>query len=61
MRLFLSFLFLKKKKVTEPQGAGGGVRDTSLAARSTLATIKEGNLGHSEKDDTGTVLVNLFD
>jgi hypothetical protein len=38
-----------------------GSPNTSLAARSTLAAIKEGNLGHSETGDIVTVLVNSFD
>jgi hypothetical protein len=49
------------KSLTQARGAGGGVRDTSFAARSTLAAIKEGNLGHSEKGDFVTVLVHSFD
>jgi hypothetical protein len=52
---------LEEKLLTQARGAGGGVRDTSLAARSTLAAIKEGSLGHSEKGDFATVLVSSFD
>jgi hypothetical protein len=47
--------------LTQVRGAGGKVRDTSLAARSTLVAIKEGNFGHSEKSDIATVLVSSFD
>jgi hypothetical protein len=49
------------KSLAQVRGAGFGVRDNSLAARSTLAAIKEGNLVHSEKGDFATVLVSLFD
>ena len=37
------------KSLTQARGAGGGARDTSLAARSTLTAIKEGYFGHPEK------------
>jgi len=43
------------KSLTQARSAGGGVRDTALTSRSTLETIKEGNLGHSEKGDFVTV------
>jgi hypothetical protein len=43
------------RSLTQAWGAGGEVRDTSLAARSTLAVIKEGNFSHSEKGDLATL------
>jgi len=42
------------KSLTQAR-SGGGVRDTALASRSTLAAIKESDLGHSEKGDFVTV------
>jgi len=47
------------KSLTHVRGLG--LPNTSLAARSTLAAIKEGNLGHSKTGDIVTVLVNSFD
>jgi hypothetical protein len=49
------------KSPTQAWGAGGGVHDTSLATRSTLAAIQEGNLGHSEKGDFATIPFSSFD
>jgi hypothetical protein len=49
------------KSLTQARGAGGGVRDTCLAARSALADIKEGNLRHWEKINFATVQVSSFD
>ena len=45
----------------QARGAGGGARDNSFAAGSTLAAIKEGNLRHSEKGNFTTVLVSSLD
>jgi hypothetical protein len=52
---------LESKSLTHARGVGGGVRDTSLAARSTLAAIKVGKLGHYEKGEFTTVLVGSLD
>jgi hypothetical protein len=51
----------KGKSLTQARGAGGGVRDKNLAARSTPEAIKKVNLGHLEKGDLATLLVSSFD